>query len=567
MKTKNFFILLLLVACVTACEYDDGALWDKVNALEQRIKKMEEQIKEMNSNLDGISTTVSALQNKVYVESVKNESGTWVITFSNGEIAKITNGKDGENAPVISIAEENGTYYWQQTTSQGASWLLDKAGEKIPVAGVTPQLRVDGNGYWEISYDKGTTFTQMKDSSGNPVKAVGSDGVDGDSFFSDVRFDSNELTLVLKNGDELVLPITSTGVPSDVVATANPTVDASEINTAIPNFSSPIVEEGTNRKVARLSLTGIQTPDNKWLQLFGTGNTGQNIWIEIDGKPKSIAVINSREVKTRSSVVRSLAQADIIFLVDNSGSMSEEAEAVAREIKEWATLLSQTMDVKFGCVGYDGGFVSGALNITDVSDLSNYLNRTTGVRRTYGYGGPDATTLQTEASAYRNGSSGECGAMALRFADLNFTFRPGSNRIYVNMTDEPNQPNGHTKWSVESVNSNSEYYDWNTARGTIHTVFSDLTSYPDTYNWKDLYREKPWLMSTYTGGTHLPAPSDFSGITLESLPVTGAITNSYIIRFNVTPELLSGKHTVKITIVSTDGTVKAEKVFEDVEFA
>ena len=69
-------------------------------------------------------------------------------------------------------------------------------------------------------------------------------------------------------------------------------------------------------------------------------------------------------------------------------------------------------------------------------------------------------------------------------------------------------------------------------------------------------------MSDYTGGTYIEAPSDFDGVTLNDLPVTGAMQNSYVIRFTNVLEFLDGRpHEVRITIVAADGTVTAEQVF------
>lgn len=580
MKAKNILTAAILLISFAACKYDDGDLWDKVNSLDERVTSIENQLKTINSDLSALQTIVNALQNNVYVASVENTSAGCTITFSDGTQTTITNGKDGVDAPVITIGKssEDNKYYWIQIDPDGTRyWLTDPdTNEKIPVYGadgITPQLKVDASGYWLISYDNGVTFTQMTDENGNPVKALGEDGsngIDGDSFFSEVRVDGDVLILVLADGTKIELDINTTGVPSDSKASANPTVNAEDINTSIPNISVPTLEDGTNGKVARLSLTGIQTPDNDWLKLYGTEDSRQNIWMEIDGVPKSIAIINSEEVTTRAAVISSQAKADVVFLVDNSGSMSEEANAVAKEIISWSNTLSQAMDVQFGCVGIDHSYINGALNITDVNTLSDYLNRSTGRNRTKGFGGDDATTLSTLASGYTN-AGGECGGIMLRFADENFNFRTGSNRIYVYLTDEPNQPGGVKVYSVESLNTASEYYDWNTAKGTVHTVFSEPSGIELAWgssSWIDLQQEKPWLMSEYTGGTSiLDAPSSFEGVTLNGLPVTGAITNSYIIRFLVTTDLLSGTHTIKITIVSEDGTVKGEKTFENVEFS
>ena len=69
-------------------------------------------------------------------------------------------------------------------------------------------------------------------------------------------------------------------------------------------------------------------------------------------------------------------------------------------------------------------------------------------------------------------------------------------------------------------------------------------------------------ISEYTGGTVLYASSDFSGVTLTSLPVTGAMQNSYVIRFTNVGEFMDGQaHEVRITILSADGRTRAERTF------
>lgn len=56
--------------------------------------------------------------------------------------------------------------------------------------------------------------------------------------------------------------------------------------------------------------------------------------------------------------------------------------------------------------------------------------------------------------------------------------------------------------------------------------------------------------------------SDFSGVSLDTLPVTDAMQNSYVIRFTNIDDMMDGMtHTVKITVKTADGTVRAEKTF------
>lgn len=346
------------------------------------------------------------------------------------------------------------------------------------------------------------------------------------------------------------------GIPSDDLAEANPNVG--ETNAVVPNFQCIVEKDAASGyHIARFDMTGISIPgtDNEWLKLFGTGMTGanaQNIWISIDDKPKGILVQNNSASEGGLDI-----KTDIVFLVDNSGSMSEEADRLAEDIVAFSQTLSGSgLDVQFGCVGYDdNGQVSGALDISDCEAIYEYLNNrsVTGTNRTKGFYGSNKDNLMSWAKDYY--SSAECGVVALRFADEKFTFRSGANRVYINFTDEPNQPGGYGEWSVEYVNNQT---NWPSYKGTIHTVFSaeKLTSETEE-------NEFPWRLSEYTGGTIIYTSSSFEEVNLIQLPVTGAMQNSYVIKFTNIEDLLDGKtHKVKITILSADGKVKAEKTFD-----
>ena len=143
---------------------------------------------------------------------LKIENGYWFISYDNGatwtESGKATgnNGQDGQNGsdgkdgqdgtngkdgvtPLLKI--ENG--YWFISYDNGTTWAQlgkatgedgkdgqngtngtdgkDGADGSNGQDGITPQLKIE-NGYWYISYDNGTTWTQFG-------KATGTDGQDG----------------------------------------------------------------------------------------------------------------------------------------------------------------------------------------------------------------------------------------------------------------------------------------------------------------------------------------------------------------------------------------------------
>ena len=380
----------------------------------------------------------------------------------------------------------------------------------------------------------------------------------GATLFTACDSDFNDrLANKINGGDPL------TNIPADNLAGEAPVITEEEITFNMPTSISPMQADPENKNIGRFSLAGINT-NGEWLELHGTQEVNQNVWLEINGKQKGVKVYNGEEN------LLSKAKADVIFLIDNSGSMDEEANKVAEEVIRWSEKLSQTMDVQFGCVGIDHRYINGALNITDVNSLHDYLNVSSGTGRTAHFGERMATppadysVLEQSANNYTN-AGGECGGIMLHYADENFTFRNGANRFYVYFTDEPNQPGRDYRWSVLSVDKQSEYYNWDASKGVIYTVFSNEYSSPE--NWTDWgYNENPYLFSTYTGGTILTTGSDFN-INLDELPITGAITQSFVFTFNITPDLVAGnEYDVVITIYYPDGSIASVHRYENIKF-
>ena len=246
---KILLYLLISIACLWSCKYDDEDLWNKINSLEERIASLEEMLSNMNKDISSISTIVNALQDNITVTNIEQKENSYTITFSNDKKITITNGKDGEDgkdAPIIGIDIFEGSYFWTQTIQGVKTWLTDSNGDKIPVTGeggITPRLKISTTGYWMVSYDNGISYTQIVDEKGKPVLAVGKDGTDGedgkdgidgsdgedgkdgDSFFKEVKVEGNELVLILKDGTTLRIPYSNGGDTNIQTATIKGSVE------------------------------------------------------------------------------------------------------------------------------------------------------------------------------------------------------------------------------------------------------------------------------------------------------------------------------------------------------
>ena len=350
------------------------------------------------------------------------------------------------------------------------------------------------------------------------------------------------------------------GIPSDDIATPNPNVP--DPNTQLPNFNYTIDTEN-GWAVIRIDMTGVQDPNTgDWVKLYGPiDRSKQNVWVSIDGKPKGFSISNTAD--DNQNQVKAV---DLVFLVDNSGSMYEEANALADQVLTWSKKLAQSnLDIKFGLVGYDGS-ITGGINLGTVEELDAFLNNGSwGTSRTTHFtskAGDDWAAWQSKY--WVDYSVDECGVAALRLADEQFSFRSGANRAYVNFTDEANYSKGDPMFDVSYV---KDINNWPATKGTIHTVFSEdstdywvtglCNSYPQQY-------QRPWRLSEYTGGTIKFVPNTFAGVTLDDLPITGALQNSYIIKFTNVEGVIDGQpHRVHITVKSTDGvSVLADKEVE-----
>ena len=214
------FCGLLLFGC--SDKYDDSALRNDLNDLENRVAKLEELCTQMNTNISSLQKIVDALQDNLSISKVEQISDGYIIHFSDGSTATIKNGKNSGDAPIIGVKKDtDGIYYW----TLNGEWLTDDAGDKIKAEGmdgengndgtdgengkdsITPQLKIE-NGRWMLSIDNGRTWKdigQATDADGQDG-ADGTNGKDGDSFFQSVTEDDNNVYFTLIDGTVITIP-------------------------------------------------------------------------------------------------------------------------------------------------------------------------------------------------------------------------------------------------------------------------------------------------------------------------------------------------------------------------
>ena len=228
--------------------YDNGATWTESG------KATGDNGQNGQNGTDGKDGQDGANGQDGVTPLLKIENGYWYISYDNGatwaQLGKATgeDGKDGANGtngtdgkdgqdgadgsngqdgitPQLKI--ENG--YWYVSYDNGTTWTqfgkatgadgqdgqngTDGKDGQDGKDGVTPQLKIE-DGYWFISYDNGATWTQLGKATGEDGKdgvdgEDGKDGQNGDSMFQSVTQDENYVYFTLADGTVIKIAMAS----------------------------------------------------------------------------------------------------------------------------------------------------------------------------------------------------------------------------------------------------------------------------------------------------------------------------------------------------------------------
>ena len=205
--------LAFLAAACTDYQSSIDELNSRVDALDQRVTKIEG----LNSDIEAIKQIVNVQVQAGYITGVAQSADGYQFTMSDGTVINVRNGKDGVDGKDGKDGQDGKDGKDGQNGKDGENGKDGQDGQNGKNGqdgqngqdGVTPQLRINPTTLmWEVSYDKGATWTSLN------IKAQGekgADGADGDAFFESVVVGETEVTFTLADGTTtFTLPLMDT---------------------------------------------------------------------------------------------------------------------------------------------------------------------------------------------------------------------------------------------------------------------------------------------------------------------------------------------------------------------
>lgn len=175
------FCLLFISSCVNIDEMND-----RLDKLEAALTELEAAVSDVNNNAIAIH---HALKDSVFV-SVKNNDQGYIIETTNGKKIQITDSKKCPESirPVIGVNPDG-------------QWTISIAGsEPEIIAGAsnalnddaTPKVRIDQDGYWQVTTDGGKSWTDILNADGQKLSATdGKEHLGRQTFFEEIIYETD----------------------------------------------------------------------------------------------------------------------------------------------------------------------------------------------------------------------------------------------------------------------------------------------------------------------------------------------------------------------------------------
>jgi hypothetical protein len=475
----------------------------------QRIKNISGSIG--SETIDFI--TISSLGGKasnIKVSPYTTSSSTIFVSTTGGKVFRVTNA-DGNSPAATEITGSNFPAGWVSSIELGSNekeiivtfsnygvisvWYSSDSGQSwISKEGDLPDMPVRWSLMNPGNADEVILATELGVWSTSNFSSTSPNWTSSTSGLANVRVDM----LQTRSSDNQVAAatygrglFTSSFVGSG--SSGNLTVTLSSMDYRLTNLPLPDFP----RFYATLDIAESNVPPSPVLKL-------SNFKVKEDG-----LAVDMRTCKLTPPSAGGSRLADIVFIVDNSGSMGFEQQDVIDNIIAFVQELeSRGVDFALGLTRYGQSGI-GSLGITS--------------------GGPifeDNGTLTTDANYFKNSvlsknttnGSNEPGYLSIKESVANFSFRPGSQKIFIIATDEtPNQGSSVTEQqAIDALTLNDVTLYASTTSG-LTTIFQKLT---DPSN-----------------GKVFDIQADFSTTVADA--ITNQVSNSYILSC-ISPTLFDG---------------------------
>lgn len=394
---------LLLAGCTDLTDLDN-----RVKDLEGRMTKVEGLVKSANESISSLQKLIDAQsKNKSVRDYRKLEDGTgYVLVMSDGEEIVVRSGK----MPQISMIEEDGVLYWAidgkiihdakgnpvpakgpkgdpgepgqpgepgepgQPGEPGEPGLPGQPGQPGQpgepgadgtdgVDGITPQLRVDADGYWEVSLDNGTTWQSVLDVNGQKVKAR--------ATTADLQITEDEESVtIVYNGKTFVLPKAPKAIPATGIRLTKTSAELDEGETLELFYKLEPSDATTQGVVWASDNTDVATVDEDGIVTAVKAGTA-TITVSVKGQPEikatcTITVKSSTIAVTKLTLSESSVEVSVGKTLPLTCTI-EPTNATNRELV-WST--SDETIASVDAQGVVTGVKAGTVTIT-VASKSN----------------------------------------------------------------------------------------------------------------------------------------------------------------------------------------------------
>ena len=333
---------LILAGCTDLTDLDN-----RVKDLEGRMTKVEGLVKSANESISALQKLIDAQsKNKAVKDYRKLEDGSgYVLVMSDGEEIVVRSGK----MPQISMIEEDGILYW----AIDGKIIHDAKGNPVPAKGpkgdpgapgqpgepgkpgapgqpgepgapgqpgepgapgqpgqpgITPQLRVDADGNWEVSLDNGTSWQSVLDVNGQKVKAR--------AATADLQITEDEESVtIVYNGKTFVLPKAPQAVPAAGIRLTKTSAELDEGETLELFYKLEPSDATTQGVVWASDNTDVATVDEDGLVTAVKAGTA-TITVSVKGQPEikatcTITVKSSSIAVTKLTLSESSAEVSV----------------------------------------------------------------------------------------------------------------------------------------------------------------------------------------------------------------------------------------------------------------